>query len=557
MVETSWIQGPQQITGLDHLGVQAPCINIYAQLLPGITNVTDRARYFSFYPWLLIAMDKEGYVYGEDFIDAFRRADALFTLISLRHQEISNDGHHHASAAVGTIVLQRALDAIHKKNSIKLSTYTSRDGGDDRYFKNKLGGLGQYYLGVLRNLHLMTGSSASGVKTIKEIGGLLAKQFSSTLPTEAFMLAVKEDKVTLDTLDVLSDFCLCRLQENTGEKEALVQLFSGEGPYQGRDEITDNESIRRKQSLLYMLEMVNLATKNNLDFNVDTFRGMTYSGAISTRKPLKFDSDLNEVARGWASYQRNELLSIALQGLFAACLRAYELSNVTFNSVDDLSSWFWTKGIGSKSLNRYKSISSFNKLCKKLVKAMPALEDWQTKDHEIQCMFQLRELSKSHSVSENDIKTMVNCSLNILVALVGRDINKTGYGDLYFPKGYFDYYPVNLYSLDTKLGLTSSDWGKMSIANCMTHVLSDWCLNAHLRVGLRKLRLQSQSTFRFMPTDQGLKIVDIPNVANTQPRFHQAQAILKDIGLLIEDSKGRLTPIKNASRLMNTSKSAA
>ena len=44
-IETSWVSPPLSIGGLDHLGTQAPCVLIYGQLLPGITNVTDRARF--------------------------------------------------------------------------------------------------------------------------------------------------------------------------------------------------------------------------------------------------------------------------------------------------------------------------------------------------------------------------------------------------------------------------------------------------------------------------------------------------------------------------------
>ena len=45
----AWVRPPEPIRGLDHLGVQAPCIALYGQLLPVITNVTDRARYYSFH----------------------------------------------------------------------------------------------------------------------------------------------------------------------------------------------------------------------------------------------------------------------------------------------------------------------------------------------------------------------------------------------------------------------------------------------------------------------------------------------------------------------------
>ena len=75
-IETAWVKPPPQVGGLDHLAVQAPCINIYGRMLPGITNVTDRARYYSFYPWLIWAFDQEGFrKYDDEFIERFRRAD--------------------------------------------------------------------------------------------------------------------------------------------------------------------------------------------------------------------------------------------------------------------------------------------------------------------------------------------------------------------------------------------------------------------------------------------------------------------------------------------------
>lgn len=37
---------PNAIGGSDHLAVQAPCISLYGKMLPSITNVTDRVRYY-------------------------------------------------------------------------------------------------------------------------------------------------------------------------------------------------------------------------------------------------------------------------------------------------------------------------------------------------------------------------------------------------------------------------------------------------------------------------------------------------------------------------------
>ena len=51
MPTIGWVEPAKPIRRLDHLGVQVPGIVLYAQLLPDITNVTDRARYYSFHPW--------------------------------------------------------------------------------------------------------------------------------------------------------------------------------------------------------------------------------------------------------------------------------------------------------------------------------------------------------------------------------------------------------------------------------------------------------------------------------------------------------------------------
>jgi len=92
-VATAWVNPPRAIMGQDHLGVRAPCEAIYKQLLPGITNVTDRARYYSFYPWLLWAFERhDGKLRRRPFFHTLRRADCLFTLIAGRHDSEGEGG---------------------------------------------------------------------------------------------------------------------------------------------------------------------------------------------------------------------------------------------------------------------------------------------------------------------------------------------------------------------------------------------------------------------------------------------------------------------------------
>ena len=80
-----WTDIGQQ-TGLDPLGMQRPIELIYQSLLPGISTITLRLRYYSFFAWLLEAYAKKQGVTNE--FEAFRRfqrrAEALFALTCAR-----------------------------------------------------------------------------------------------------------------------------------------------------------------------------------------------------------------------------------------------------------------------------------------------------------------------------------------------------------------------------------------------------------------------------------------------------------------------------------------
>lgn len=109
-IQTDWVKPTYQIGGLDHLGVHAPCINIYSQLLPGITNVTDRARYYSFYPWVFWSFQRKGWNDKEQLVKMFRRADCLFTLIAARHDLITEGKTSYSGGTVGKNTLEPKLN---------------------------------------------------------------------------------------------------------------------------------------------------------------------------------------------------------------------------------------------------------------------------------------------------------------------------------------------------------------------------------------------------------------------------------------------------------------
>ena len=104
-----------------------------------------------------------------------------------------------------------------------------REEGSGRYFKNKLGGLGQYYLGVFSELNIMDGSASSGVKYTNQIGRLLAEAVDKYVKRDLFLETLKDDVVTAQRLDELKAFCPCQLSASTQEHSLLCDLFFVKG----------------------------------------------------------------------------------------------------------------------------------------------------------------------------------------------------------------------------------------------------------------------------------------------------------------------------------------
>lgn len=103
-------------------------------LLSGIVTTTDRARYYSFYTWVLWHIAKEEQPDDfQDFVNAFRRREAAMALATLAADD---------SASLVDV------DATRKYFATGLGT-----GSFDCNFQvlpsNRLGGYGQYYAGSL------------------------------------------------------------------------------------------------------------------------------------------------------------------------------------------------------------------------------------------------------------------------------------------------------------------------------------------------------------------------------------------------------------------------
>lgn len=525
---TSWMKPPYASSGIDHLGTQAPCVMIYGQLLPGITNVTDRARYYSFYPWLVWSYDRR---YAKDdfshFVERFRRADCLFSLIAERHaQATDHNNERHGVAMVGRTKLVPALASLKREEPLRLSLYATTEETAQRYFMNRLGGLSQYYAGTLAELQLMESSGRSWSFYSSQYGAPLAQSVHAFVPSERFWEVVEADSVTLAELDELGAFCACSIPSSLEERQQLADIFFDAGNRYAE------EGTQRRRSL-GLIQQLAEALPNEWDLTEEVFRGCVYSFALPNAKAWEIPDGLQSTRTHWAVYVRNDMMSVAFQTILAICLQELQPQSAAqrrvFHSVEAFADWF----VSSEMVARVVSdlgAASFDNLVNSSRANAPELTGWTSDAHETQLARQLIDGWQPGV----DIAPLLSKSLRLLALLVARDdTEQQPYLGLAITSEALRDYPINLISFRSR----SVAWKTMSLEHVVVDLVI-WCLGTHLRVALRKLRQSNRSTFHLRPSERGLEVVgdQIPPPSHTTPRFRQAVQILRDLGMLARDN---------------------
>jgi len=530
----AWVRPPEPIRGLDHLGVQAPCIALYGQLLPGITNVTDRARYYSFHPWLLWSFEKR---YKDHSLDEFRRilrrAECLFALVAIRHARRvgDSDAGRHGKAMVGRDKLLR----IKESSDFSLDEYAAMEG-PNRYFKNKLGGLGQYYFGPLRDLRILDHSpEGAGYPPgyDRERGRALAEAFASAVPEDAFFRTMEKRSSTWADLDDLTPFCPCGLLDNESEHELLLDLFLARSETFQRD-----GGATRRASLGLMLDLASRDARDPEYAFEGMLRGAAYSGALPDGSPWHLVPSFQRALRGWGTYQRNELLSLAVQGLFAAVLRAIERDRAgrLLRAADAAD-----VAVGLLSSLAGKLASPLSDVVARVRAELPARTDWLNPDHELQRGWRLQDLS----LKDDQLEDVASESAAILLALLARGVDEYPYGDFELDPEYFDPREVHLLSLRR---VSQNEWAGMSLEGWVRWLAVHWGIARHLHVALRKLRAERRDTFRIRPLEGELRVVEAPVQTYTIPRVNTSVQILRDLGLVDTDDEGSVVLTKRGQQ---------
>ena len=520
-VLTGWVVPPPPIRGLDHLGVQAPCIALYNQLLPGITNVTDRARYYSFYPWLIWSFERRYSDHSKDsFCRVLRRAECLLALIAAYHEAVlEDDEKNHGAATIGRQKLRSQGVAISQGEIVVLDVYSAFNG-DRRYFKNRLGGLGQYYFGPLRDLKILDYVDNDRQKPPgydRSRGVELAHAFDQAVASSRFFEVLEQKRIGPQELADLVSLCPCGLMKSDEERRLLLDIF-----FARTDQWRQDGGTNRRVSLALILDLINRHPRSPGMRLEDLLRGASYSRTLADGSAWTVGDKWLRVRDGWGVYTRNEILSVALQGIFWAQLRTAIVHGLRLRNAEEAGNLVRETALAA--LGDTWSTLTVGSAITRLLEDLPDIQDWSNERHEVSRAQTVVRLTRG----DGPIEHVARDSTILLLSLLARGLRDNPYQEFELDSEYFSSRDIHLNTLRR----WATEWESWNFGDWLSWMGRRWCVERHMHVALRKLRTENRDTFRIRPLDGELQIVEVPPAVFTAPRVTQAEQILRDLGLI-------------------------
>jgi hypothetical protein len=210
--------------GLDPLGMQNAGVALYQALLPGISNITLRMRYYGFFCWLSDSYARRGVTTDfEIWRQWVRRAEALYALVCA---DATGEG------GVGGI--EWANQALQIEDDVvDFSSAASTDRGVKQYLIQPLGVFGAAYFTQMQEMGLFE-EGPNGIQRITAQAGLAAANaFRSAIGEDLearFVAAIDAGKVDRATLAALRRLVPSEIPDPSDEREMYEVTLFAAGP---------------------------------------------------------------------------------------------------------------------------------------------------------------------------------------------------------------------------------------------------------------------------------------------------------------------------------------
>lgn len=295
--------------GLDPLGMQNGSINLYQRLLPGISNVTLRMRYYGLYAWLAATYARvDGSTSAKNWQRFVRRAEALYALTASYHDD--------TSGIAGSRWAGRKLSE--PDDTIDFAVHADPDATTARYLQQAWGAYGAAYGSQL----FETGVLAQAEHAIPVPSSEFGDRLSHALPAawgecaDIFLDRIQQGHVTADDLDALEPIIPSGIEDGSTERAIYEELLFASGP------LKRPPDTARRETMLLLIEAAHHLNKAP---DASSIRWLLYAGLDQTGAQLRLE-DPNVALQGnrWRVYQANDLLHYAYETLLAFSLTVLE-----------------------------------------------------------------------------------------------------------------------------------------------------------------------------------------------------------------------------------------
>lgn len=504
-----WGDTVNLITGLDPLGLQVTSEATFSVLLPGVSNLTNRLRYFGFYCWLLdLYFKSEKKVSQYEQNRFIRRAELMVAIIM--QSEHSEVGQITGSDFAATWVYERRF------RMYDLKAGADKDGGEEVvYWKYSSGAFGQYYFGAMQALSLTTRYENEDNDVIFHItqpdprqkvsGQQLADAFNERLPRkipELFYSCIKKGKLAVTDIPTLAKyFTIHKVDPKTKEWELYADMLMDKD-YPAK-EIEQEFSFNRKNTIAALL---NNAKSNKGDYYWRSYLGECYGKKLSCE---------NDADKGWYCYQLNEYWQFGCGVIFCSALLYLEQLH--------------TDVYFPKFIKEYTA---------KIIKEYAKSGDTTLGQHlEAQEKTDAEEsLLDEIGVSGNKPQQDAMLAFDLLFYLFKQNKEQLprlrefmGINGMLRDGNMIDGLSGFARSMDT------------SLSEFIQAFLQKDILRRHQMVALRKMGSGSQLSHKFVIEEQQIRLIDIFPARWTSPRMNALQNLLSDLQVINEE--GRLTAL--------------
>ena len=500
-------------TGRDHLGMQATSVATYSFLVPGLTNLTQRARYYSFYPWLVDKYAEEKHNANlAEFNKFIRRGELLYAFVS-----ILSDAEQRA--VVGSLFVRNYVreNGVPKSTTIiNLAEYADYQKNIKTYWQLQGGGFSQYYLGPLTEMGILSKGKAHRLPVVTEVGKQIADNFEKSIGNDAkkaILAAINKGTVRYSEIEKhLSVIMPNKIRAGGREANYLLQHLIPKAK--------EDRGLNRRETILSYIGY--LKQDDIIDIQYD-FPKAIYYGEGNNKNKLEFTGDAGSLY-GWHFYQVSEYIHYALEytlfyllsilhdngGWIAIDKCVEQIKDDVLNKINSV----LPKVTNIKKTTTVSSLTSNLKAFKKASRHGKGSPEWLLP-----------------SRNEFDEENLAKAILLLLVLYIRHEA---------------EIEDLSVYGRKTN---TLRDGSHVDILQyCQSEVTSTLesfivnlvykkVISRHLDVSYRKMRTDEKNTLKFQYENASLSGLEIVNPVLTSPRLASVMNFMKDLGLVSADNK--------------------